>query len=293
MLKQTLVVTFILISISLKAQNPMLKNVKKSGGDNAAPRIYLNDDWKPAPKANATYYLIKKYVEPVMILKSVPTYENGIQMKADETPLDKYSYEYFYLNDQLAFQVDVVALRANPDDFQYDGNGVWYHKDGTLMAKGEFDGGQLNGRYIEYDKNGNEKSVKMYRNGEEVDATALKKVYNPLVGNWVQITKDKSGISTHLRNDFKNNGSIYIYSIKYTTMFDKPVELRRSNPDEYYWKYVPKSETTGELIIYYVNGDLLGKEQVIWKGKSKFVSTITQHKSTSLVGKTYTFSRTK
>lgn len=285
-----LILSFLLVTPAF-AQNRMLDKARKTSGANVtaeADRIYVNDNWDPVAKGQASYYLVKQFVENVMLVSSVPTYDQGLAMKAEETGLVRYLYNYHYLNNQLAFSVQVIAMKSDPDQYHYDGSAVWYNEDGSLLAKGGFDSGKLNGDYTEYDKNGNITVQKKYMAGEEFDGEAG--VYEPLLGKWVIVTKRSSSSEKRLYNTFSADGTLLIETINLSTAFDKPMKLSSPKPQSFLWKYIPSGSGPGTLEVYYPDGKLLGKETAE-VSNGKFIATITQHISPDMVGKKYEFER--
>ncbi len=260
---------------------------QSSGGQ--MERWYYDADWNKTSQTNATYYLIREYVEPIMIMESVPTYEQGLQMKAKDTPFDRYLFNYHYTgNDQLALSVQAIVLKEDPNKYELDGAAVWYKKDGMLSAKGTYDGGKLVGEYVEFDENMNVVKRKQFMDGTEVNASA--NVYQPLVGKWVQITKEGDRTEKHLYNELKADGTLLIYSETYMRMFDEMNLTRSSEPSTFIWKYKETGPGKGDLEVYFMDGKLLGKEKVEIKGNS-FTSLMYQHQNPSLVGEKYNFKK--
>lgn len=283
-----LLLSFFLVA-PIFGQNKMLEKAKRTSGASASPeadRIYVNDDWQPVSKAQASYYLVKQFVENVMLISSVPTYDQGLAMKAEETGLVRYLYNYHYLNNQIAFSVQVIAMKSDPDQFNYDGSAVWYNEDGSLLAKGAFDKGKLNGDYTEYDKNGAITVQKKYMAGKEFDAT--RSVHQPLLGKWAIITKGNNKSEKHLYNTFNEDGTLIIETVNLSTAFNPPMKLSSPTPQTFLWKYLDD----GILEVYYPDGRLLGKEKT-QINDDQFIATITQHVSPELVGKKYVFKKMK
>lgn len=281
-------ILFSLISCQSSSQNVPSSGTTSSNDEN---KTFVDENWQPSSSSNAQYYLVKEYVEPVMIMEGVPTYEDGLQFKAKDTPLDRYLYNYYYKeNDQLAFTVQVIALKENPEEYQFEGSAAWYKANGDLSAKGFFENGKLNGEYSEFDNNGNIMSTKRFMNGEEINVA--ENIYEPLLGTWVQETFDQSEQrGSFLYNIYNADGTLQIYTETYMEFNGKRTSLSKTNPSEFIWKYIEKDNGADILEVYYPDGKLLGIEKITFDGKDTFSGFITRHQTPAMVGEKYTFER--
>ncbi len=250
----------------------------------------MDANFNKTTQANASYYFERQFVRPYMMIKGVPTYDNGMAMQADDTGYVINLHKYYYLNHQLAFSVEVFAERDNPENYIHSGAAVWYYETSELLAKGQFDGGNLAGKYIEYNKDGSISNEMLFVGGEVFDVET--NVYQPLIGKWVHTYYDDDGDKKDLVNIFNADGTMQIYTIDYWKSYNSTEweVWKTGDPSTFYWKYQQNPNGQDTMGIYYENGELLGKEIAEVNGNS-FYSKITEHKSPSIVGKEYNFKR--
>ena len=250
---------------------------------------FADKDLSPVPKDKALYRIERVFVEPMMLVKGVPTFDQGLALAAEETPLDRYTFNYYRLDDDsLAVATEVTVLRADPKQYIHSGSAVWYDRDLRMIAKGQFDGGKLDGEYVTYDAEGKPLATKLYDEGVPYDPKRFAdQTYAPLVGTWWSETQ---GVDL-LYNVYRADGTLAIF--RHTALFKEPLPADAPIPENAThcsWKYKQLTDTTGE-IDYYVGRKLLGRSRVELQGNDKFQSTITYHQSPSLVGNQYSFQR--
>jgi len=260
-----------------------------NNAESTAQATIETNEWRAVGESNSTYYLEKEYVEPVTLVESVPTYDQGLMMRAKETPLDKYLYNYYFKNnDELAFSVEVIALKENPEEYQFQGDAVWYYPDGNLKAKGAYDSDKLTGKYIEYDKTGEIIAERRYMAGEELDIEAS--VYEPLLGKWVHIQQMSDNQERRVYNVFRSDGTLIIASGNFVDFMGERKSLTGLNEQEFVYKFEQKGEGSGELTVYYPDGKLLGIETVTLDG-DQLNASVKRHQDPAMVGSKMIFDR--
>ena len=274
----------------LLGQNQLFKNSFKKASSQKEERFYLDVHWEPIEEAEATYYLIREYKADGDLMTDSLRTGQAILDRAESPAFARYDFKYYYLNDQLAFTVETLVMKADMDLYQYDGKGLWYHENGSLMAKGQFELGNLKGEFIEYHIDGSLKEKSIYLDGNKIKVEDLKKVFGPMVGKWAQFDpvggKEREAL---LHYEFREDGLMYIYHQKKSYLSSESAEQMKTELREVYWKYYPKSSKSGNLEMYQLNGRLYGKASISVKEGKQMSATMTDHISHSMIGKTYDF----
>lgn len=101
--------------------------------------IFFDKDWKPTTSANAEFYRIEKK-------------EGTKWLRTD----------YYFKTKQL--QMKGIYSSLNPA--KEDGYFEWYHSNGKLKHKGNYENGKSIGEHLWYGYNGNLEAIENYKNGK-------------------------------------------------------------------------------------------------------------------------------
>lgn len=282
---------FCLYTTSLFCQNPILNGVKNQSGSTTLVeknRIYVNANLKPVAKNQASYYLVKRFVRRELKTTWIPNYEGYSLPKVEGMGISNYQYNYFFLNNQLAYSAEVLVNEKNPNHYEFSGRSIWYNKDGTLLAEGTLLGGVLDGIYKEYHKNGKIKTQKRYVRGKEFNTA----IYKPLLGKWVMVLNKKNSTynKEHVYNTYYEDGTMTI-SVRYVSTKSN-LGYNKSGVDTFLWKCIPNKYGGATLEFYYPDGRLLQKGKLKFQG-NQMISTVSEHQNSAVVGERYIFSRMK
>ncbi|MEL7484293.1 MAG: hypothetical protein AAFN41_08050, partial [Planctomycetota bacterium] len=256
---------------------------------------FAGDDFTPVRgEGEATYRLERAFVENMMIIKAMPTYDQGMGLAAEDTPLDRYTFNYYRLDDNsLALSVGAIVMSAEPSQWAWDGVGVWYDERGLPTAKGNFDSGRLDGVYEAYDTDGNVVETVMYDAGVAYDPNRFAAdVFEPLVGTWYSDTVD-GGITKRLVNDLRDDGTMVIYTqTLISTSFGDSGYMESSRTDDTVcaWVFKPDADDPNAgMMEYYIENELLGRSRVELTEPGVFESRAVYHQSPAVVGTRWRF----
>ncbi|MEL6796048.1 MAG: hypothetical protein AAFO89_04415 [Planctomycetota bacterium] len=256
---------------------------------------FAGDDFTPVrSEGDATYRLERTFVENMMIIKAMPTYDQGMGLAAEDTPLDRYTFNYYRRGDNsLALSVGAIVMSAEPSQWAWDGAGVWYDERGLPTAKGNFDSGRLDGVYEAYDTDGNVVETVMYDAGVAYDPNRFAAdVFEPLVGTWYSDTVD-GGITKRLVNDLRDDGTMVIYTqTLISTSFGDSGYMESSRTDDTVcaWVFRPDADDPNAgMMEYYIENELLGRSRVELPEPGVMESRAVFHQSPAIVGTRWRF----
>jgi hypothetical protein len=258
---------------------------------------FADADLASAPREAAVYRVERRFVEPIMLLQGVPTFDQGLQLKAERTPLDRYAFDYFRLDDgSLAATASATVLRDQPAQFILSGPAVWYDRALQPVERGAFEDGRRHGRFERLDAQGDVVAVTMYDRGRAYDpARYADEVFAPLLGVWVHRV-ERDGLIDELVNDYREDGSVVIgrRSLMRAAIFgaedDELHETSAGEPVVWSWRYRPHDATTGD-IDYFDGLTLVARSRIHRPDDDRFDARITFHLSPELVNQRLNFRR--
>lgn len=267
--------------------------------ENTQPALMLSnfagEDFTPvADEAGATYRVERTFVENMMIIKAMPTYDQGMGLAAEDTPLDRYTFNYYRLSDDsLAFSVGAIVMSEEPSQWAWDGAGVWYDEQGLPTAKAMFDSGRLDGVYESFDKDGNVVKTVMYDAGVAYDPNRFEDVvYAPLIGTWHSDSVD-DGITKRLVNVLRDDGTMTIYTqtlLNVSFGKNRYMESSRTDETECAWVFKPDADDPNAgMLEYYIENELLGRSRVTLPEPGVMESRAVFHQSPAIVGTRWRF----
>lgn len=281
-MKKSILLVIILLLTACNAQK------KKGMG-------YADKNFKATNLAsNAHYYMIKKYVEPDFLPSFNPTgdgfikgYGYSLNLTPVMTDLDHYFFEYYNFKDKKVMEAKALVVRSN-NDFALYGPAFFYHDNGKVKAKAQFDNTQLCGRYIEYDKNEKYLRHKYYMADKEFVPKIMDK---RILGKWKAITK-VDGVDYYLYNEIFKDGLMIITTqlVPYKNSFGEEV-TGKAFTSEFLWTYKKTGENRGDLVVHKYDGTELGTDEIQFLSNDKFTSVITKHSEKHLIGEKYEFVR--
>lgn len=257
---------------------------------------YADENFKATESASkAKYYMIKKFAEPDYMPSFNPTgdgfiqgYGYSINLTPVMTELDHYFFEYYDFNDKKVLEAKAIVLRSN-GDFELDGPAYFFHENGKVKVKTNFENTKLSGRYTVYDENEKYVSHTYYMNGKKFTPKVTDK---RVLGKWRAETKIDE-IDYYLYNEVFEDGLMIItsqlvpYDVGFGEVTGEPVVT------EVLWSYNKTGADKGDMTIYNYDGSEIGTDEIVFIDNDTFTSIITKHADPDIVGEKYEFIRMK
>lgn len=169
---------------------------------------------------------------------------------------------------------------------------TWFDKNGNKKEIGFFKDNVRGNTYETYDKNGKIKTKGHYINGKKVTGF---KIDERLVGKW-QHKYTASGYFDQeykyiLFNKFDKNGAAEIWNeadVEKEFILDVEPDITFVH-----YNFIKTGANTGVLKTYDYFSDTIDEENIEFVGANKFISTITKHSDSKLVGARYEFTLVK
>lgn len=282
-------------------ENPILSQTLKLQPGLNIPKskttLYYKKDMTVTGKENAYFTLTKEFHSHNYVMKGVGTYDDGYVVQADQQSAKNYLLKAYYPNGIEAFNIMMFYTPSVPDAYMLDGEAVWFREDGTLLAKGFFKSGRLNGEYIEYNPYGDEVRKAIFNQGKILDTGQFEKHTDNhiIVGDWSQVfnTDNPLEIVEELHNKYLADGTVHIYKCYYSLSEGEVIPDTEfcDDPLIKFYKYKPSGEGRG-IVEFFENGELVEKESIKFINKKEYTSkTVYLKDNPAGIGTTFNFKK--
>lgn len=218
--------------------------------------VYVDENFKSVSKDKAKFYLKKQLLGKQLVPNNDITFDYWKDKQYfSNTPIVNYIYHYHDIkDDKLFFSANASELEGYTH-YIFHGLTMWVQKNDKLKLTGGFAYGKLHGDFGLYDDAGDILERYWYTNGVK-GSVILKKAdfYAPLQGKWEADLENDGYFRKTQVYDLKSDGTLEFYQASYIKNRTSGAwELWSSNTDtaKGLWKFVKKTDTTGEGEFYY------------------------------------------